>query len=210
MHLRRAGWIGLTLVVFAVVTFVSWTAWFRTRTWRPVNMPVSLSRGAHFNTGEFGVNLAAQYAIEINAKGGIPVDELGCLLGSDMRSTCSASPILRVRWILSSGGNIEQGISDDSKGGGAIYSTGEAIRTIGLFKGEKGRRYDLDIDVLADGSRLAIANPQLSVTAFDTRYESALVLSGVLRFVCAIIGLLGVVFLATSILSGRQRHRQTR
>ena len=89
-----------------------------------------------------------------------------------------------------------------------MYSTGEAFRTIGLFRGEKGRRYVLDIDVLADGSRLAVANPHLSVSAFDTTYESALVLSGVLRFVCATIGLLGVLLLATSILSAGRRQGQ--
>lgn len=208
MGLRRTGWIGLTLIAVAVAALACWTAWFRTRTWRPVNMPVSLSQGAHFNTGEFGLNLAAQYAIEINAGGGIPIDDLGCLLGNDMRSTCSAPSVLRVRWTLSSGANVTRGTSDDSKGGGAMYSTGEAFRTIGLFRGEKGRRYVLDIDVLADGSRLAVANPHLSVNAFDTKYESALVLSGVLRFVCAIIGLLGVLLLATSILSAGRRQGQ--
>jgi len=204
MQLKRTGWIALALIVIAVVPLAGWTAWFHTRTWCPVDMPLSLAQGSRFSTGDFGVNLTGQYAIDINAKGKIPVDDLGCLLGNGMRTTCPASSLVRVHWALSSDGIVAQGTSDDSKGGGATYSTGEAFRTIGYFKGEKGRRYKLDIDVLADGSGLAVANPRLSINVSDTKYESGLVLSGLLRLVCVIIGLVGAALLVGSVLKQRR------
>ncbi len=204
MRLTRTGGIGLALIAAGLLPLVCWTVWFHTRTWCPVDMPVSLSQGSHFSTGEFAVNLNAQYAIDINAKGRIPVDDLGCLLGNDMSSTCPASSLIRVRWVLSSNGVVAQGTSDDSKGGGASYSDGEAFRTIGVFQGEKGRHYKLDIDVLADGSNLELANPRVSVRVFDTKYESGLVLSGLLRLVCLIFGLVGAALLVTSLLAQRR------
>jgi len=169
-----------------------------------VDLPVSLAQGSHFSSGDFGINLTAQYAIDINAKGKIPVDDLGCLLGNDMHATCPLSSVVRVHWTLFSDGIVAQDTSDGSKGGGATYSTGEAFRTIGFFRGEKGRRYKLDVDVLADGSSLAVANPRLSVSVFDTKYESGLVLSGLLRLVCVIISLVGAALLVKSVLSQKQ------
>jgi hypothetical protein len=197
-------WFGLALIALAVVPLAGWTMWFHTRTWCPVDVPVSLTQGSHASTSEFAVNLNAQYAIEISAKGKIPVDDLGCLLGNDMRSTCAAPSVVQVRWALSSDGIVVQGTSDDSRGGGAVYSTGEASRAIGYFHGQKGRHYKLDLDVLADGSSLAVANPHLRVSVDDTKYESGLVLSGLLRLVCALIGLVGAVLVVSSALAYRR------
>src|SRR6516164_9506299 len=101
-------WFGLALIALAVVPLAGWTMWFHTRTWCPVDVPVSLTQGSHASTSEFAVNLNAQYAIEISAKGKIPVDDLGCLLGNDMRSTCAAPSVVQVRWALSSDGIVVQ------------------------------------------------------------------------------------------------------
>jgi hypothetical protein len=204
MRLSRTGWIGFVLVAASAVTFTCWMMWFRTRTWQPVNMPISLSRGSHFSTGEFAVNLTAQYAIDISAKGKMSEDELSCLLGNGMRSTCHVPAVVEIHWTLLNDGDVVQGISNDSRGGGSVGSTGEAFRTIGFFKGEKNRRYRLDIDVLADGSKLAATDPHLGVSVFDAKYESGLVFSGLLRLGCVVLGIVGAGLLAGSIFVQRR------
>lgn len=207
MRLKPTAWIGLTLITIAVVPLACWAIWFHTRTWCPVNMPVSLAQGGHISTSEFTVNLTARYAIDISAQGKFPVDDLACMLGNDIHSNCPAPSVVRVHWTLSSGAIVVQGTSDDWKGGGATYSTGEVFRGIGFFEGQKGRRYKLDMDVLADGSSLAAANPHLRVSVDDTKYESGLVLSGLLRLASLVIGLVGAVLLVMSVLKQRRGAR---
>ena len=203
MRLMRANRVGLALIAVGLVPLASWTVWSGTRTWRPVDMPVSLSQGSHFSTGEFVGNLDAQYAIAIDSENKIPLDDLECLLGS--RSTCPSPSVVRVRWSLYSNGTVLQGTSDDTVGHGASGPSGEASRTIGFFKARKGQRYKLDCEVLADGSRLAITKPRLRISVFGTSYESNLVIGGLLRLICTIISLIGGAFLIRSFLV--QRHR---
>jgi len=173
-------------------------------------MPISLSQGNHFSTNEFSTNLSGEYKIEIAAKekDKTPLKTLGCLLDNGMRSTCQVPSVVRLRWILSADGNILQGTSDDTNGyGGESEAAGEAFRTIGFFKAEKGRHYRLDFDVLADGSTLAAANPRLRVSALESSYESGLVLNGLLRLACGIIGFIGAVLLVVSALKHRRSSR---
>jgi len=149
MRPMRASRVGLALIAVGLVPLACWTVWSLTRTWRPVDMPVSLSQGSHFTTGEFTSNLDVKYAIAIDSENKIPFDDLECLLGS--RSTCPSPSIVRVRWSLYSDGTVLQGTSDDTVGHGSSGPSGAASRTIGFFKARKGRRYKLDGDVLADG-----------------------------------------------------------
>jgi len=203
MRLMRASRVGLALIAVGLVPLACWTVWSLTRTWRPVDMPVSLSQGNHFTTGEFTSNLDVEYAIAIDSENKIPFDDLECLLGS--RSTCPSSSVVRVRWSLYSDGTVLQGTSDDTVGYGASGPSGEASRTIGYFKARKGGRYKLDCDVLADGSSLAVTKPRLRISVADTSYESNLVIGGLFRLICAVFSLIGGVFLIGSFLV--QRHR---
>jgi hypothetical protein len=204
MRLTWTGWVGLILIAVSIVTLASWMVWFHTRTWCPVDMPVSLSQGSHFSTGEFAINLNARYAIDIDSENTIPSDDLGCLLGNGIRSTCPSPSVVRVRWSLYSDGTVLQGTSDDTVGHGSSGPSGEASRTIGFFKARKGRRYKLDCDVLADGSRLAVTNPHLRICALSSSFESGLVLSGMLRLMCVTIGLIGAVLLVVSFRNQRR------
>jgi hypothetical protein len=196
----RASRVGFALIAVGLVPLACWTVWSLTRTWRPVDMPVSLSQGSHFSTGEFAINLSAQYAIHIDAENKVPSDDLGCLLGNGIRSSCPSPSVVRVRWSLYSDGTALQGTSDDTVGHGASGPSGEASRTIGYFTALKGGRYKLDCEVLADGSRLAVTNPRLKISVADTSYESNLVIGGLLRLICAVICLIGGVFLIVSFL----------
>ena len=207
MRLKRTGWVGLLLIAVGVVTLACGTLWFLTRTWRPIDIPVSLAQGSHFSTREFSSNLNVEYELEIVSENKIPSDVLGCLLGNGMKSVCSIPSVVRVRWTLSSEGTIVQGTSDDTTGYGASGPSGEGYRTIGFFRAQKGRRYKLDFEVLADGSSLAVTKPRLRVSALNSSFESGLVMSGLLRLICVIFVLVGTVLLVGSALPQRRVSR---
>ena len=82
MRLTRVGRVGFAFIGAGLLPLACWTVWSLTRTWRLVDMPVSLSQGSHFSTGEFASNLEAEYAIAIDSENKIPFDDLECLLGS--------------------------------------------------------------------------------------------------------------------------------
>jgi hypothetical protein len=202
MRLKRTGRFGLTLIAVGVVTLACWTLWFCTRSWRPVDIPVSLAQGSHFSTGEFSINLNAKYALEIDSENKISSDALGCLLGNGIRLDCSVPSVVRVRWVLlSTDGTVVQGTSDDTMGDGGSGPSGEASRTIGYFRAQKGRRYKLAFEVLADGSALAVTNPRLKVSALNSSFESGLVMTGLLQLICVIIALVGTALLVSSVLA---------
>jgi hypothetical protein len=200
MQLKRSGRLGLVLISISLVTVACWTVWSYTRSWRPVDMPLSLRRGNHVSTGQFAVNLDSEYEIAVDAENKIPVDSLQCLLGSMFPpKLCQTSPVLKVHWRLSSDGMTVEGTSDDTVGAGSAGPDGEASRTIGLFTGQKDRKYQIDLDVLADGSSLAATNPHLRVSALSSTYESNLVAGGLLRLICVSIGVVGIVLLLLSL-----------
>jgi hypothetical protein len=72
MRLIRASRVGLALISVGLVPVACWTVWSLTRTWRQGDMPVSLSQGSDFSTGEFASNLNARYAIDIDSENEIP------------------------------------------------------------------------------------------------------------------------------------------
>ena len=165
---------------------------------------LALSQGAHFSTSDFAVNLNARYAIDIDSENKIPVETLQCLLGSRSPERCNVPAVLRVHWVVSSDGTTTQGSSDETGSYGETGPSGEASRTIGFFTAEKGRTYRVDFDVLADGSRLAVTNPRLKVSVFDTSYKSGLVVTGFLQLGCGVVALFGVLLLVMSGLKHRR------
>ncbi len=80
---------------------------------------------------------------------------------------------------------------------------GEASRSIGIFRGQKGGHYKLDCNVLADGSSLNADNPRLRVEFFDPTYETSLFIGGALRLLCTAIALIGGLLLIASLLARR-------
>lgn len=201
MRMTRTIKTGIAILFTGVLVLFCWTAWFQTRTWCPVDIPISLTQGAHFTTRKFYSNLNAQYEIAIVAKGKIPLDTLACLLGSGMKSTCPVAPVVRLDWVLAQGGILTSGKSDDFLGSGSTAEFyGEASRTVGYFKGQKGQRYKLDVDVLADGSSLSPAGPHLRVSVADLSFESGLVIGGLLRVLCVFLMLLGTALAVGSLI----------
>jgi len=56
--------IGLAVVLIPLAMLGVCAGWYSTRSWEPLNMPVSLTRG-HIRAG-FDINVESSYAIELD------------------------------------------------------------------------------------------------------------------------------------------------
>jgi hypothetical protein len=200
-RLTRTGWVGVALLCLGLAPLICWTVWFRTRTWCPVSIPISLAPGSHFTTGEFLINLNARYDIEIDTENTPALDTFRCQ--KPTYEGCSEA-FMNVAWVLSSDGTTLQGTSPDTRPGG--WSRDDTSWYIGEFEAQKGRRYKLSGNVVAAGSKLKDTNPHVRVSVGATSLETGLVVSGLLKFVATVIVLIGGALLIASLLVQR-RHR---
>jgi hypothetical protein len=209
MPLSRAKLVGLAFMAGGIALYGSWAIWLAIRTNRPVDVPISMAIG-HVRTREFKVNLNALYTIEIVVQKKIPFDALNCLLGLGMSSTSSAlqdcpdrPSVVKVSWTLTSDGRtIASGSSDDDRSGG--WGNDSISRILGTFHSENGRRYVLDVDVLADGSSLALGNPRLKVEVHPMFYEDVMVGGAAMSLTALVLVLIGGILLVISFV--RNRH----
>jgi hypothetical protein len=209
MPLSRAKLVGLAFMAGGIALYGSWAIWLANRTNRPVDVPISMAIG-HVRTREFKVNLNALYTIEIVVQKKIPFDTLNCLLGLGMSSTSSAlqecpdrPSVVKASWTLTSDGRtVASGSSDDDRSGG--WGNDSISRILGTFHSENGRRYVLDVDVLADGSSLALGNPRLKVEVHPMFYEDVMVGGAAMSLTALVLVLLGGILLVISFV--RNRH----
>jgi len=195
---------GLLLMLLGACAFGGWMLWVATRVKSPIDMPVSMSVG-HVRTSDFRVNLETLYLIEIEAETkAFPPDTLYCLLGykitPKIELACNTMPsIVKCSWVLRSDRQIvAQGSTEDDNGdGGAVTDSGIA-RVIGTFASEKNRHYILDVDVLANGTRLDPGHPRLKVVAFPEDPVSSYWGPRVVT-ITVILELMGIAILAISI-----------
>jgi hypothetical protein len=208
MPLSRTKLVGFILVSGGVALYGTWTAWLTTRANRPVDVPISMAVG-HVRTREFKVNLKALYTIEIEVQKKIPFDTLNCLLGLGMSSTSSAlqecpdrPSVVKASWTLTSDGQIvASGSSNDDRSGG--WGNDSISRILGNFHSENGRRYVLDVDVLADGSSLAPGNPRLKVKVHPMFYEDVIVGGAAVSLTALVLVLIGGILLVISFVKNR-------
>ena len=135
-------------------------------TGRPVDIPVSLGAG-QARTPEFKVK-NGDYGIMILVKRKLPPYVIDCLLGvkfSSREPDCGKDPVLQANWTLSSEGQIvEQGSSNDyGKGEGGGWASDSVSRIIGAFRGNKGKKYILEVNFTKDGRALDVTVPHLVV-----------------------------------------------
>lgn len=206
--------VGLIFVCVGLICYGAWALWLFTRINRPVNVPIAMTVG-HVRTPVFKVNRAAFYDIEIEVQKTIPFETLNCLLGTAMaqRSTdlqeCPDKPsVVKASWILSSDGKVvAQGSTDDLRSG--AWGNNSISRELGFFKSQKGRPYVLDVDVLADGSPLAVGNPHLKVEVSPAVYEDEMVLGAMLFFLAAALILIGMIISGVAFGKTRRARRLT-
>jgi hypothetical protein len=203
---------GLILVAAGIALYGTWVLWLRTRTERPVDIPISMAAG-HVRTSEFKLNLNAPFTIMIDVQKTIPFETLNCLLGtaSARASTdigdCPDTPsVVKASWVLSSEGQtVARGSSEDYRSG--AWMNDSISRELGSFQGHRGRRYVLDVDVLADGSSLARGNPRLKVEVHPMVYEGHAVFSVFFFLATGVLELTGIALLFVA--SRKNRREKT-
>jgi hypothetical protein len=194
MRMTRTFRIGLILIATGLIPLGCWMSWFYTRTWIPVDVPLSLSRGTHYSSGEFSVNLTRRYALEIineakNNPGSIPTEALPCPLGTQRSAQfeCPIAPELKTHWVLSSEDGMVQGDSDEQ----VKVERYVLASTLGYFRCHRGRRYKLEVDVLSDSSSLNPTNPHLFVEVADDSRMIGGLFTALLSIVCGLIAATG-------------------
>jgi biopolymer transport protein ExbD len=178
-------WVGIAATLGGTILAATWAGWTATRTWLPVDIPVSLSPG-HVRTGEFKINMRSKYWVYVLAdkKPGIP-----CLLGFRLDECNSTPSALRVSWSLSDAGkNVADGGSDIEQR--TLEFSDRVGRGLGFFWVAEGKHYVLDVHVLSDGSRLDVAHPRVRIEELGGRYWEYLSWTVFVLF----SGMLSVVF----------------
>jgi len=132
---RRSAWLGLGLTLLGIASFICIQYWMATRTFTAVDMAVSLAPG-RIQTGSFNINLKDGYQVWLGT------DEYGLF-----DPKCVSYNLFKARWDLQHNGQMV-----------ASWDEGYANTYIGGFDSEKGI-YDLDLQVLSDGSCLNPRNP---------------------------------------------------
>ena len=210
--------IGLKLIFFALMSLACWMAWFNTRTWVLLDVPISLSQGTHYRSGEFTGNLNRRYLIEINAavhrSTRLPTviyeavthspelfKKLPCPLGSRDPSMylCPISPELKMHWVLSSEDETKQGDRDERINVGP-YAW---ISWTGRFDCKNGKHYNLDLYVLSDSGSLNVTDPHLYISAYGDDYIG----NGLVILVCVTIAAIGGFMLIGSFFAQRRASR---
>lgn len=207
----RTKLVGFCFIGVGIALYGTWALWLITRTERPVNIPIPMTVG-HIRTREFKLNMNAPYTIMVEVQKAIPFDTLNCLLGTSMAPTstdlqdCSNVPsvVKASRELTSDGQVVAEGFSDDYRSG--AWMNDSISRELGHFQSQRGRRYVLDVDVLADGSSLAPGNPRLKVEVHPDIYEGNIFWSFVLFLATAVLVLVGSILLIVSFIKNRPRR----
>jgi hypothetical protein len=72
--------IGVALILIAAAIYGGWEWWMATRTWVPLDMPVSLAQG-HIRSPEFKINLDAGFWIFVEVETKVDDEGVSCLTG---------------------------------------------------------------------------------------------------------------------------------
>jgi biopolymer transport protein ExbD len=151
--------IGLLFLLAAVCLYGGRRWWMATRTWVPLDMPVSLAPG-HIRSPEFEINLEGSFWVYIEVQRRFDFDGVPCMMGIDR---CPGTPaVLRAKWTLSASGRVIARGDTDTYGetSGGLVTMSRGLGVLGLGEGE---HYRLDVDVLEDGSRLNAGHPRLKI-----------------------------------------------
>ncbi len=154
--------IGVLLILIAAAIYGGWEWWMATRTWVPLDMPVSLAQG-HIRSPEFKINLDAGFWIFVEVETRVDDEGVSCLTGytSDY---CSKNGIreLRASWTLSDAGKVvARGSTENcnpSLGGTVTKGCG-----LGKFQVPAGNRFILNVEFPEDNSHFSGGHPRLRV-----------------------------------------------
>ena len=199
--------IGMALLLIAAAIYGGWEWWMATRTWVPLDIPVSLARG-HIRSPEFKINLDAGFWIFVEVETKVDDEGVSCLTGytSDY---CSKNGVreLRASWTLSDRGRVVARGSTDSDQGSRGGMLSKA-RGLGNFSVPAGDHFVLDVDLPEDNSHFNGGHPRLTIAqSYYWRFEE----NRTLVFLFAtLLGATAAVFLVGGIVENRSRKRAER
>jgi hypothetical protein len=114
--------------------------------------------------------------------------------------------VVKASWTLTSDGRtVASGSSDEDRSGD--WGNDSISRILGSFHSENGRRFVLDVDVLADGSSLALGNPRLKVRVHPMFYEDVMVGGAVMSLTALVLVLIGGILLVISFVKNRHTRK---
>jgi biopolymer transport protein ExbD len=140
--------IGLVLAILGMATFATIKQWIDTRTFVPVDSPVSLAAG-HIRTGPFKINLKGEYQVRIKT-GWESYFDPNCL---------AYMHLPKADWFLYKHGQLVKK---------SIGS--EPSDYLGSFDVENGT-YELDLDIQSDSGCLDPGHPRLLVYTNKADYD---------------------------------------
>jgi biopolymer transport protein ExbD len=183
---RASGWLGLGLLLAGLASIVGVHLWHATRTFIPLDIPVSLSRGS-IQTGEFLINLEALYSVTIEFEPSAGAGQIDC----EQRDTFGDP--LQTRWTVK-----RNGVPNPQLGAANTHGC-----YLGGFGAESGR-YELNVEVLSDSSSLNALKPRLHIEAYWRDYEDAEEVVEYLSLFGAVLALVGGSLLRLSSFSKRK------
>ena len=196
--------IGVALILIAASIYGGWEWWMATRTWVPLNMPVSLAQG-HIRSPEFKINLDAGFWIFVEVETKVDDEGVSCLTGytSDY---CRKNGVreLHASWTLSDRGRVvARGSTDNDQGSlGGMLSKG---RGIGHFSVPTGDHFVLDVEFPDDNSHFDGGHPRLAIEqSYYWRFEENR--TPVFLF-SMFLGAIAAAFLVSGIVEDRNRKR---
>jgi biopolymer transport protein ExbD len=163
--------IGIALILIAAAIYGGWEWWMATRTWVPLDMPVSLAQG-HIRSPEFKINLYASFWIFVEVETKVDGEGVSCLTGYTF-DYCRKNGVreLRASWTLSDRGRVvARGSTDNYQGsrGGMVTKA----RYLGNFSVPSGDHLVLDVEFPEDNSHFNGGHPRLTIAqSYYWRFE---------------------------------------
>jgi Major intrinsic protein len=196
--------IGVALILVSAAIYGGWEWWMATRTWVPLDMPVSLAQG-HIRSPEFKINLDAGFWIFVEVETKVDDEGVSCLTGytSDY---CRKNGVreLRASWTLSDRGRVVARGSTDSDQGSRGGMLSKA-RGLGNFSVPAGDHLVLDVDFPEDNSHFNGGHPRLTIAqSYYWRFEENR--TPVFLF-ATLLGAIAAAFLVSGIVENRNRKR---
>jgi len=168
---RRVPWkvrIGIGLILIGCSIFGGWRWWMVTRTWVPLDIPISLKQG-HMRSPEFKVNVDTGFQIYVEVETKSDSSGVACLTGFYHACQKSGSRPLQASWTITDSGRVvAQGAT--GKFSWSMGGTTTKARGLGEFVVPKGEPYVLDIDFPDDNSRFDAGRPRLIIENYYGGY----------------------------------------
>jgi biopolymer transport protein ExbD len=196
--------IGVALILIAAAVYGGWEWWMATRTWVPLDMPVSLAQG-HIRSPEFKINLDAGFWIFVEVETKVDDEGVSCLTGytSDYCRKNGVSE-LRASWTLSEAGKVvARGSTDNYQAsrGGMVSKA----RYLGNLSVPAGDHFVLDVEFSEENSHFNGGHPRLTIAqGYYWRFEEE---RTPLFLFTTLIGAIGVALLVSGIVENKNRKR---